>query len=169
MKVNLNEYVSLKTIPSFLQKGVNSLLQKTEGSTTFAQWSYPLDLPENFEDQFEEYVRNLIGENNIQIHGGWINSIKHQGVDNGMDWHNENGVGRNNNTILKGDFACIFWIQGEVNKGGNLKFINERNEIIVVPFDPPGFIILKKDTLHSVENYFSNKNRVSLNFDLQIN
>ena len=88
-----------------------------------------------------------------------------------MNWHNENGIknGLQNQVELKTNFDCIVWLRGEKDKGGDLKLINDlTGELLTCKFDPPGFVVITKDTLHSVDNYFGQKYRVSFNIDFDI-
>lgn len=164
MKINLFEHCALKNLPQFIDEEVNALLDRSDSRSPFLQWTYPNDFSKEFVSQIEEYI-SIVLMQDIEISGGWMNATKYVGIENYFNWHNENGVGENKKTIFKGHYAGILWLRGEKNKGGDLKIIDDSNQIRSIPFNPPGLILLKKDSLHSVENYFSTERRISFNFD----
>jgi hypothetical protein len=159
----MKTFVFTKTngIPDFLQK--ECIIDSFEGS--LYQKYYETDFDEEFKTKFQEYFSDCIG-NKIEISFGWMNFTKYTGVNNTFKWHNENGV--NGEIISDYEYSCVFWLLGETNKGGDFKYIDGEGNINVVKLDPPGFMIINKDTLHSVENYLGKTHRVSFNFNFRL-
>lgn len=158
--IELFKFVKLNDIPDFLKQQLD--IPDFDGS--LYQKFYEQDLDDEFKTKFKEYFSNLIG-NDVEISFGWINYTKYSGVNNDFNWHNENGV--NGDIISNYEKSCVFWLSGEKNKGGGFKYIDDDGNISLIELDPPGFIIITKYTLHSVENYLGNKCRVSFNFNFE--
>lgn len=158
--MELYKVTKLDNIPDFLEKEIN--VPNFDGG--FYQKNYDQDLSDEFKSQFKTYFSNLLG-NSIDISIGWINFTKYDGVENDFHWHNENGV--NGDIYSEYSKSCVFWISGETDKGGRFRYIDESGNINIVPLDPPSFIIISRDTLHSVESYYGNTNRVSFNFNFE--
>lgn len=158
--MELFKLIRLESIPDFIQEEIN--VQDFDGG--FFQKNYEEDLTDEFKEKFKKYFSDLIGYQ-IDISIGWINFTKYIGVNNDFHWHNENGI--NGNVFSDYENSCVFWLAGERDKGGSFKYIDPDDNINIIKLEPPSFIIIKRDTLHSVESYYGQRNRVSFNFNFE--
>ena len=104
---------------------------------------------------FDEYVEADV------IHN-WLNITTYAGTENHFNWHNEKGIGEGK--FHPGEYAGILWISGEMDKGGDLQYIDEGGMLHQIPFEPNQLITIKGDTLHRVMSYYSDVPRVALNY-----
>jgi hypothetical protein len=158
--MELFKLTKLDYIPDFFKKEIE--VPKFEGG--FYQKNYEGELTDEFKENFKRYFSILIGYQ-IDISIGWINFTKYNGVENNFNWHNENGV--NGHVFSDYENSCVFWLAGEKEKGGGFRYIDLNDNINIVELDPPSFMIIKRDTLHSVESYYGQENRVSFNFNFE--
>lgn len=158
--IELFKLVKLNDIPDFLKKEM--LVTNFDGG--FYQKNYEDGLGDEFKVEFTKYFSSLIGKN-ITISIGWMNFTSYEGLENSFHWHDENGV--NGDIFSEYENSCVFWLAGEKGKGGQFRYIDLNDNINVVDLDPPSFMIIRKDTLHSVESYYSQQPRVSFNFNFE--
>lgn len=150
-------------LPELIQKEINNLID--ERNDSFIQYYYPADFTLEFKSTLFELMNHLLSKDNLVVGNGWLNIVTYTGIPNNLDWHNENGIG-SGKTISDYPYVCTLWILGDQNKGGEFNFINKVNEVESVQLNPPGIILIKNDTLHSVNSYTGDSKRVSLNFNI---
>ena len=160
-KVKLFEVVKLSNIPDWLQQETS-----VEIKGNFFQRLYKKEISESFMTQFRQYFSQLVGAKDIAIGSGWMNYLTYQSNQiNSFGWHDENGIG---SAPSEYPFSCVFWLAGDKNKGGQLKYLDENQMVKSIDFDPPAFIIIEKTTIHSVDHYAGKTPRVSFNFNFDV-
>jgi hypothetical protein len=164
--MELYHYYSLAELPIFFNNELDRLSPSIDHSVGFQNKKYINDLSDQFKLDLNKFLEEQL-KKQIKVSEGWINYIKHTGTTNGFDWHNESGVGGIHNEV-DDQFVCIIWLHGDTGCGGEFKFIHdETNEITVVPFSPPGFMVISKNTLHAVDHYSGSNYRISLNLNFE--
>jgi hypothetical protein len=157
----IQKHIKLESLPRFFETELETLSATLH--TSFEQKFFE-DFSQSFKEQFVLYVEHTLGVKNVRVSEGWLNCTKYAGVSNAFDWHNEDGIG-NNDGKNEGTYVCIIWVRGLINKGGAFRYIDDDGNIIIVPLELPSLIVLKKDTMHSVEDYVGTEYRMSFNFN----
>ncbi len=169
MTIELFKPYPLTQFPEFFNIEVNTLVATADTSLGFQQKKYPKDFTPEFKVQFKEYLEMLLKSKLDITNRGCLNITKYMGVINEVKWHNENGFSYDvpvPQIITKNPYLCLFWIKGKTDYGGEFRCINDTTgDLIIVPFNPPGFIVMTRDTIHSVTHYSSEEFRVSFNVD----
>ena len=164
--MKLYHYYSLDNLPNFFNKELDRLNSSIDQSEGFQNKKYIKDFSDEFKSNLNIFLEDQL-EKKIKVSEGWMNYIKRTRTSNGFDWHNESGVGGIHNED-DDQFVCIIWLHGDTGCGGEFKFIHdETNEITVVPFSPPGFMVISKNTLHAVNHYSGANYRISLNLNFE--
>jgi hypothetical protein len=157
----IQKHIKLTSLPDFFNAELETLSETLHAP--FEQKFFE-EFSQSFKEQFISYVEHTLNVKNLQISEGWLNCIKYAGSSNAFDWHNEDGVGVNDGKN-EGAYVCIMWVRGSYDKGGSFKYINDDGNIINVPLDLPSLMVIKKDTMHSVEDYTGTEYRMSFNFN----
>jgi len=170
--VELYKTFKVDKLPNFIESQISIFCDSLDSSKSFQQKIYPFEFETRFNQRIIPYLKKTLKNKDIIFSDrACLNFVKNNGTSNSMAWHNENGIknGIEGQVDLESKYDCIFWWGGEKNKGGNLKIIHDlTSEIISFPFEPLSFIIITKDTLHSVENYFGDSYRISFNIDFNL-
>ena len=166
--MELYKLYPLEQLPNFFEKELARLESSLDLNLSFQNKKYIRDLSQEFKNDFKIFLQNILDKEEVIVSEGWINYIKYDKVMNGLDWHNEVGLGANKDTIVEDPYMGIIWIDGDSNCGGEFKFIHDiTNEIVLVPFNPPNLMIMTKETIHAINHYSSSKHRISLNFNFR--
>ena len=111
-------------------------------------------------DAFTHLLEETV-EYKVNITNNWFNRTIFTGISNGFDWHNEKGIGGNNN-VMPGTHAAIFWIDGSIDQGGELQVLAE-DDVKTIEFEPGKLIVFESDTMHKVLQYNGTRPRTSIN------
>lgn len=166
--IKLYQYFLIENLPDFFNSEVDNILSNIDSNKGFQQKYYPEDFSQSFKENIKEYLEELVEEKIVVSERGCLNITKFIGEGNECVWHSEGGIsnGLVDQIIAERQYLCLFWIRGEKNKGGAFRYLNDiTGELVEVLLNPPGFIIITKDTMHSVEHYSGSEYRVSFNID----
>jgi hypothetical protein len=167
--MELYQLYKLDDLPNFFIKELKRLEPSIDPNLSFQNKKYIKQLSTEFKNDLKIFLENVLKKEEVIISEGWINYIKYNNTPNWLDWHNEMGLGpHKENNVVDDPYMCIIWIQGDKNSGGEFKYIHdETNEINVVSFEPPSLMVMKRETIHSVDHYSSENYRISLNLNFR--